>query len=91
MKEQKMSKIHNMIRTIGQPGSEEFDLPKGWQLDKVVYLGAASPSEVAAGFYKVLYVLVPEVVLPEPLVYQHGESGNTEVVKKAGRPPKVEA
>jgi hypothetical protein len=49
-----------MIRTIGQPGSEEFDLPKGWQLGKVVYLGAASPSEVAAGFYKVLYVLVPE-------------------------------
>jgi hypothetical protein len=56
-----MSKIHNMIRTIGQPGSEEFDLPKGWQLGKVVYLGAASPSEVAAGFYKVLYVLIPEL------------------------------
>jgi hypothetical protein len=59
-----MSKIHNMVRTIGQPGSEEFDLPKGWTLYETVYLGPADKSEQAAGFFKVLYVLVPEVIEP---------------------------
>jgi hypothetical protein len=62
MKEQKMSKIHNMVRTIGKPGTEEFDLPKGWEIAQVVNLGPTTDEErkiVGAG-YKILYVLVPE-------------------------------
>ena len=54
--------IYNMVRTLGLPGSEVVDLPKGWALSKVVYLGPTNDQEKAAGFYKVLYVLVPEVV-----------------------------
>jgi hypothetical protein len=75
MKEQKMSKIHNMVRTIGAPGTEEFDLPKGWELSQIVNLGAVTDDErkiVGAG-YKILYVLVPEKELRGP-----------------GRPPKNE-
>jgi hypothetical protein len=53
-------KIHNMIRTLGLPGSEEFDLPKGWVLHETVYLGPTNDQEKAAGAFKVLYVLVPE-------------------------------
>ena len=52
-------KIHNMIRTLGMPGSEEFDLPTGWELKETVYLGPTNDQEKQAGFFKVLYVLVP--------------------------------
>jgi hypothetical protein len=69
-----MSKIHNMIRTIGAPGSEEFELPEGWKVGNVVYLGPTNDQERAAGFFKILYVL-------EPVVAE---------VRKAGRPPKNE-
>jgi hypothetical protein len=51
--------VHNMIRTIGLPGSEEFELPTGWQLHETLYLGPTNDQEKAAGAFKVLYVLVP--------------------------------
>jgi hypothetical protein len=53
-------KIHNMIRTLGNPGSEEFVAPEGWVLYNTVYLGQTTEQEKAAGTFKVLYVLVPE-------------------------------
>ena len=55
-----MSKIHNEIRTIGNPGSEEFTIPEGWKLVSTEYLGPTTEQERAAGWFKVLYVLVPE-------------------------------
>jgi hypothetical protein len=75
MKELKMSKIHNMVRTIGKPGTEEFDLPKGWEIGNVVFLGATTDGEakIMGAGYKILYVLVPEKELRGP-----------------GRPPKNE-
>jgi hypothetical protein len=75
-----MSKIHNMIRTIGQPGSEEFDLPAGWEVSNVVVLGQTTPdeqSQIGAG-WKILYVLVPIV------------DEVRSVAAKLGRPPKNE-
>ena len=63
-----------MIRTLGMPGSEEFDLPTGWKLYNTVYLGPTNDQEKAAGFFKVLYVLVPVV----------------DEVRKMGRPVKNE-
>ena len=59
-----MAKIHNMIRVVGQPGSEEYDIPEGFQVLSATVLGATTPEEqtqVGAG-YKVLYVLVPAPV-----------------------------
>jgi hypothetical protein len=74
-----MSKIHNMIRTLGAPGTEEFELPEGWEVGHVVYLGPTNEQERAAGFYKILYVLVPV------------KSGAlASAVRKPGRPPKNE-
>jgi len=58
-----MSKVHNMIRVVGQPGSEEFEVPAGFKVLSASVLGATSPEEqtrVGVG-YKVLYVLVPIV------------------------------
>jgi hypothetical protein len=56
-----MSKIHNMVRTLGAPGADpEVTLPEGWEVGHVVYLGPTTEQERMAGFYKVLYVLVPE-------------------------------
>jgi hypothetical protein len=75
-----MAKIHNMIRVVGQPGSEEYDIPEGFQVLSATVLGATTPEEqtqVGAG-YKVLYVLVPAPVVPEP------------VAAKVGRPTKNE-
>lgn len=67
-------KIYNMIRTLGAPGSSpEVDLPKGWKLSQAVYLGPTNDQEKLAGFFKVLYVLVPAV----------------DEVRTAGRPPKA--
>ena len=58
-----MSKIHNMVRTLGAPGSDpEIVLPEGWEVGQVVYLGPTNDQEKLAGFFKVLYVLVPEKV-----------------------------
>jgi len=60
-----MSKIHNMVRTLGAPGSDpEVVLPEGWEVGHVVYLGPTNDQERAAGFFKVLYVLVPEKPKP---------------------------
>jgi hypothetical protein len=56
-----MAKIHNMVRTLGLPGSNpEIELPAGYEVGHVVYLGPTNDQEKAAGFFKVLYVLVPE-------------------------------
>jgi hypothetical protein len=73
-----MSKIHNIIHTIGRPGTEEFDLPKGWGVGHVLFLGATTEDErkvVGAG-YKILYVLVPIVDEVRP-------------AGRPGRPPKA--
>jgi hypothetical protein len=63
-----MSKIHNMVRTIGRPGTEEFDLPKGWKISHVVPLGETKEQARAIGTYIILYVLVPDNDAPvEPV------------------------
>jgi hypothetical protein len=50
-----------MVRTLGAPGADpEVNLPEGWEVGHVVYLGPTTEQERMAGFYKVLYVLVPE-------------------------------
>lgn len=73
-----MSKIYNLIRTLGPSAPNSFDLPEGWQLDKVVYLKETTEEEKKIGlFYTVLYVLVPEIK-SEPVA-----------IARRGRKPKV--
>ena len=77
-----MSKIYNMVRTIGSPGSSpEVELPVGWKLSSVVYLGPTNDQEKIAGFFKVLYILEPVVAEVRNVV----PNVSTEV-RKAGRP-----
>jgi hypothetical protein len=82
-----MSKIHNMVRTLGAPGSDpEIVLPEGWEVGHVVYLGPTNDQEKLAGFFKVLYVLVPVKVsvcsdVPPVQTSEH---------RGPGRPPKNE-
>jgi len=83
-----MAKIHNMIRVVGQPGSEEYDIPEGFQVLSATVLGATTPEEqtqVGAG-YKVLYVLVPAPVKAPVAMEETG----SEAPKKVGRPAKNE-
>ena len=62
-----MSKIHNMFRLVGNPGTDEFEAPAGMKLVNALYLGMATPEEqnayvqqgIPGGAFKVLYVLVP--------------------------------
>ena len=64
-----MSKVHNMFRLVGNPGTDEFDVPAGMELVNALYLGVATQEEqnaymtqgAAGGQYKVLYVLKPIV------------------------------
>jgi hypothetical protein len=67
-----MSKVRNMVRTIAKPGTEEFDLPKGWKLSQTHFLGITNDEErKVMGFgYKILYVLVPD--FPEVVPAQRG-------------------
>jgi hypothetical protein len=86
-----MSKIHNMVRTLGAPGSDpEIVLPEGWELGQVVYLGPTNDQEKLAGFFKVLYVLVPAKVSEcgVPNV-QTVPSVQTSEHRGPGRPPKA--
>jgi hypothetical protein len=59
-----MSKIHNMTRYVGQPGSEEFSLPAGWKLQDVFmisnHLSVEETNSFPGAEAKMLYVLVPE-------------------------------
>jgi hypothetical protein len=81
-----MSKIHNMVRTLGAPGSDpEIVLPEGWELGQVVYLGPTNDQEKLAGFFKVLYVLVPVKVN----VCDGTPTVQTSEHRGPGRPPKA--
>jgi hypothetical protein len=66
MKELKMSKIYNVIRTLGNNSNPEIDFPKGWEVGHVVFLGHTPDTAKTAGDYIVLYVLVPEKELRGP-------------------------
>lgn len=90
-----MSKIHNMFRLVGQPGTDEFEVPAGMELVNALYLGVATPEEqnayiqqgVPGGQYKVLYVLKP--IVTELRDFVRVPNVNPEQVRR-GRPPKNE-